>query len=125
MTVETELVDLLQANTTVMAAVGDRIWPVSVRLQGTFPAITYGRNSGRREYALNGNLVQLSATVIVRCWAKEYHDARVLADACAVALDRKTTTVIGIVMVSDGADVWLEGLDVFGCTLQVELEQYP
>jgi len=121
---EEELVDLLQADTSVLASVSTRIWPVAIRLEPTFPAITYARNDGRREYAHDANVVWKEATLVVRCWAKDYPTARGLADAVADALDRNTSTAIDVVTVTDGADVWLDGHDVFGCTLLVRMEMH-
>jgi len=124
MSFEEELVDLLQAAQSVLAAVGTRIWPVAIRLEPTFPALTYGRENGSREYALDASVVWQEATLVVRCWAKDYPTARGLADAVADALDRNTSTAIDVVTVTDGADVWLDGHDVFGCTLLVRMEMH-
>jgi hypothetical protein len=124
MSFEEELVDLLQADASVLATVSTRIWPVAIRLEPTFPAITYGRESGGREYALDASVVRQEATMVVRCWAHEYPTARVLADDVAEALDRNTSTAIDVVTVTDGADVWLDGHDVFGCTLLVRMEMH-
>lgn len=124
MSFEEELVDMLQADASIVATVSDRIWPVAIRLKPTWPAITYARNAGSREYALDANVVRQSASIILRCWAKDYPAARALADDCAAALDRNTSTAIDVVTVSDGPDVWLEGHDVFGCALIVEMEMH-
>lgn len=124
MSVEEELVDMLQADATVLATVGDRIWPVAIRQKPEWPALTYARNGGSREYALDANVVQQSASIVLRCWAKDYPAARALADDCAAALDRNTSTAIDVVTISDGPDVWLEGHDVFGCSLLVEMEMH-
>lgn len=124
MSFEEELVDMLQADASVLATVGDRIWPVAIRLNPVFPAITYGREAGGREYALDANVVRQQVTLTVRCWANSYPDARRLADDVAEALDRNTSTAIDVMTVRDGADVWLDGHDVFGCTLAVEMEMH-
>lgn len=124
MSFEEELVDMLQADVSVLATVSTRIWPVAIRLNPEFPAITYARTSGIREYALDANVVRQSASILVRGWAKTYPAARALVDDVADALDRNTSTAIDVVTVSDGPDVWLEGHDVFGCALIVEMEMH-
>ncbi len=124
MSFEEELVAMLQAASSVTSAVGDRIWPVAIRLNPAFPAITYARDAGDREYALDANVVRRRVTLVVRCWAKSYPDARRLADEVSEVLDRNTSPSIDVVTVRDGADVWLDGHDVFGCTLVVEMEMH-
>lgn len=124
MSFEEELVDMLQADTSIVATVSDRIWPVAIRLNPAWPALTYARNGGSREYAHDANVVRQSASIILRCWAKIYPDARALADDCAAALDRNTSTAIDVMTISDGPDVWLDGHDVFGCSILVDMEMH-
>lgn len=124
MSFEEELVDMLQADASVVATVGDRIWPVAIRLNPVFPAITYGRESGGREYALDANVTAAHTVLTVRCWATDYPAARELATAVTAALDRVTTTDVQVMSVRDGADMYLDTLNVFGCTLMVEMEQW-
>lgn len=124
MSFEEELVDMLQADASILATVGDRIWPVAIRLNPVFPALTYGRESGEREYALDANVVRQGVLIVLRCWAKSYPAARALANDVAEALDRNTSTAIDVITVTDSADVWLDGHDVFGCTLLVRMEMH-
>lgn len=125
MSFEEELVDMLQADTSVLATVGTRIWPVAIRQNPTWPAITYARQpGGAREYALDANVVRQSASLLVYCWAVEYPDARALADDVAAALDRNTSTAIDVVTVTDGADAWSQVHDVFGCAIVVDMEMH-
>lgn len=122
MTFEEALVDLLQGDAAVLAAVGERVWPVAVRVNPVWPAITYGRESGERLYALDSSPVRQVVVMVVRCWAQGYPAARLLADAAAGALALQEAAGVAVATVRDGADVWLDGHDVFGCTLVVEME---
>ena len=124
-TPEEELVALLEDDATVVAAVGDRIWPVMIRVNPVFPAITYGRESGEREYALDASVVRRRVVLAVRGWAQTYPAARALTETIAAALDRVTTDGVQVTTVRDGADLYLDDLNVFGCTLAVEMEQWP
>lgn len=124
MSFEEELVDLLQADASVLATVSTRIWPVAIRLEPTFPAITYGRESGEREYALDASVVRRRVVLTVRGWAQTYPAARELVEAVAAALDRVTTEDVQVTTVRDGEDLYIEALNVFGCTLAVEMEQW-
>jgi hypothetical protein len=126
MSMETELVDLLVADATIDETVDGRIYPVALRQVTTFPAITYGRAAGgAREYALDASVTHITVLMFVRCWAETYPAARTLADLCAAALDRSTTAQVDVITVRDGPDDWLDGADVFGCSLEVQMEQMP
>ena len=125
MTLEEELVALLADDAAVTAAVSDRIWPVMIRVNPVFPAITYNREGGEREYALDASVVRRRVVVTVRGWAQTYPAARELMETVATALDRVVTDGVQVATVRDGADMYIEALNVFGCTLVVELEQWP
>lgn len=126
MSMETELVDLLVADETIDETVDGRIYPVALRQVTTFPAITYGRMAGgAREYALDASAVHITVLLYLRCWATTYPAARALADLCAAALDRATSSQVDVITVRDGPDDWLEGADIFGCALEVQMEQMP
>lgn len=125
MTPEEELVALLEDDAAIVAAVDDRIWPVAIRVNPVFPALTYGRETGEREYALDASVVRRRVVLAVRGWATDYPAARELMETVATALDRVVTDGVQVATVRDGADMYIDALNVFGCTLVVELEQWP
>jgi hypothetical protein len=65
-----------------------------------------------------------TALVALYGWAADYATARGLADAMRDALDVYATNAsddIQLASVSDGADEWVDGLEAFGCGVEVRL----
>ena len=125
MTVEAQLVELLTDDTTVATAIDDRIYPVALYKQATLPALTYQRVRGTYQYALDGSVAWSSVTVALTAWADNYPDARELAEAVRAVLNPYTAEAAGEIEVGgveDGADVWIESMNLFGCVVLATVE---
>lgn len=123
--IEKKLVDVLLGDTTVTGLVGTRVFPVVIRDDTALPAITYQRLSGERSYTLSGRSGWATVRVGVSVWAREYAQAREAADAVRNALDAYDSddpTDIQVATVSDGADTYDADIDVFGCSLDIEIK---
>lgn len=124
--IEKRVVALLLADGTIGAAVGGRVSPVVLRQESGLPALVYRRLDSSPEYTLAGRGGWRSVLLQVVCWASEYETARGLAEAVRLALDGFSENAqagsIRFVSVSDGADEFVEGLEVFGCACMVTVE---
>jgi len=123
--IEKKMVAVLLDSTTVTNLVGDRIFPVVVRSDGDLPGITYQRTYGERTYTMAGSGGWARVTISLACWARDYSQARSMADAVRLALDAYSGTDsddIQIGKVTDGADSYDADLDVFGCSLDLEVQ---
>ena len=123
--IEKKMVDVLQASATVTALVGDRIFPVVVRVDTALPAITYQRTFGERTYNMAGAAGWARVTIGIAGWALEYSQARSIADAVRKTLDAYSGTDdddMQVARVTDGADTYDPDLNVFGCSLDVEIQ---
>jgi hypothetical protein len=124
-TVEEQLVDLILDDTSIAAAIGDRVFPVALYKKTTFPAITYQRVRSQTEFVLGGGVAWYNVLVGLAVWAENYPDARTLAEDLRGLLNGYNTETAGaiqIATVEDGPDAWIEALNVFGCTLQVTVQ---
>ena len=123
--IEKAMVAVLLDSTDVTDLVSTRIFPVVVRSDTDLPGITYQRTFGERTYTLHGAGGWARVTISLACWAREYSQARSIADAVRKALDAyagSEATDIQIARVTDGADSYDPDLQVFGCALDVELQ---
>lgn len=125
MAIEARLAEVLLANTAVSTLAGDRVFPVAVRSEQDFPALTYRRLAGERNYSLAGRGGWASVLVAIAGWAREYSQARALAEAVRQALDAygdEEPDGIQVAAVADGEDTYEPDLAVFGCSLNVTLK---
>lgn len=88
--IEADLVALLKADGAVAALAGTRIFPEPAPQGVAFPAITYRRISGQRDYSLDGHTGLATARFQFDCWAMLFAQARALADAVSLALEAWT-----------------------------------
>lgn len=119
--IEADVVELLLADATVVAAVGGRITPVAVRVEAGLPALTFARQAGARTYTFTG-APDATITIALTAWASEWPAARNLAEAVREALDMATSEAIEIASVTDGADVYDPDAGLFGCTIIAEVQ---
>lgn len=125
MSVEEQLVDLLGDDTAVAAVIDDRIFPVALYKQAALPALTYQRVRGSYQYALDGSVAWSQVTVALSAWADNYPDARELAEAVKAVLNPYTAETPGSIevgSVEDGADTWIESMNLFGCVVLATVE---
>jgi hypothetical protein len=123
--IEKKMVAALLANSDVTDLVGDRIFPVVVRSDTDLPAVTYQRTFGERTYSMAGSAGWARVNIAVAGWAREYAQARSIADVVRQTLDAyagSDADDIQIGRVTDGPDAYDPDLDVFGCSLDVEVQ---
>lgn len=77
------------ADATVFGLVGERIYPVVLPQDVTYPAVRYARVSGMREYSHDGDSGLVDARSQWDCYAETWIDARALATALIGALSGK------------------------------------
>ncbi len=70
----------------VAALIGDRIYPVKLPQNPTYPAITYFQVSGSPIYTKQGRH-GTRPRVQISCWAKSYTTVKQLAAAVVAAMD--------------------------------------
>lgn len=100
----------LVATSSVLSLVGGsaekaRIYPLRLPQAGEFPALTYARISGRRDYHMTGASGVAEARLQVDCWAESYGAVKALADAVRLSLSGFRGTVNGVVLQSVFLDV--------------------
>ncbi len=121
--IESSLVTVLLADTSVTDLVDDRITPVAVRLEAGLPAVTFARQSGSREWSFDGAAAAAATVyVLLTAWATEWPAARTLAEAMRAALDGYSGGDIVVASVTDGADTYDRDADLFGCAILVQIE---
>lgn len=123
--IEAKVVEVLLADASVVALVGNRVSPVVLRQEFGMPCIIYQRLAGDREYVLSGPAGWARADIGLTAWANEYAQARATADAVRKALDGYGDDEAGgieVASVADSADLYEETLDVFGCGVTVSVQ---
>lgn len=95
MLIEVALARQLLDTVNVTALVVDRVYPVRLPQGGDYPAITYSKVSGGRIRTMGSNEAAANPRVQVSCWGKTYADAKGLANAVRIALDRFSGTLGG------------------------------
>lgn len=123
--IEIYLRERLLDDNTLKALVVDRIFPVTVRKDATFPSLVYRRVSGSNGYDLDGPDGLRTVTVEVRCWATDYTAARTLADHVRRIMDgyreKSSEGPFRRCTVTDGADEFEEIDDTLGVYAAVAL----
>jgi hypothetical protein len=82
-----DLREFILDDSAVASLVGTRMYPVSLPQAVTYPALTYSQVSGVRQYDLCGPTGRTKPRVSISSWARNYADARALADAVRRALN--------------------------------------
>ena len=124
--IEQRIITLLHNNPTLVAAVGDHIYPVALRQGSPLPTLVYRRLSSDPEYTLTGRAGWRNATLQIACWAQEYAEARALAETIRQTLDAYSEpSPVGplrFVSVADSADEYIAELDAFGCVVTLTID---
>lgn len=87
MAIGPELRTYLLADASILATVGQRIYPIRLPQNPTLPAITYLKVSGLRHYKTNGPQNLSRPRVQIDCWATTYAAALSLAEDVRQALE--------------------------------------
>lgn len=82
---EEDLVAYLSSKPTVVAFVGDRVWPLLLPPEPALPALVYQRISAVREESHAGDGL-VHPRIQIRCWANTYSEAKRLAEAVRLSL---------------------------------------
>lgn len=108
MTIETALVTKLEAAASVIALVGDRIFPNRIPQGVGMPAIAYEQLSGPRDHVMDGNTGLANTNYIFKCSCAIYAQAKAVSEAVRIELDGFRGTVGGIaiscIMLEDEKD---------------------
>lgn len=108
---EQAIVARLEAVSGVTDLASTRIYPVKLPQSATLEAITYQRVSTRRGHLMGTDDGIAYTRVQVTSWAETYSEAKALAEAVRVALQRFSGTVGGLEVL----DVMAEAeLDLYG-----------
>lgn len=93
---------LLLANATVTAAVGTRVYPVTLPEGTTLPAIVLDHVSTVEQPTIDANapLALVESRISVTVIADTYTTLKTLTDACRVALNFKRGSIAGVNVVS-------------------------
>ncbi len=108
--IEQAVYDILRNDALVEAIAGDRIYPLLMPQNATYPAITYQRISTDRARSLSGRDYEKRVRLQVDVWSKTFGEAKSLSTAVAAALD-------------DYAGV-LAGLQIGACSLVDERDEF-
>lgn len=87
MSVESNLISLLSANSAVVALVDYRFHPFHLPQNEPLPAITYQLIIGGRDYHLRGPSGLSNPHIQIGCWASSYQGAKALAAAVTTCLE--------------------------------------
>lgn len=89
--IATHLYSVLSQDETIVAKVGDNIYPVATKVEKAFPLILYERDTVTSRYDKDGcAYVESDATVFVI--SEDYTEGVDIAEAVIDALDRKEAT---------------------------------
>ena len=111
MTIEASVWQILADNAGVGALCEDRIYPVKVPQNATFPCVTYSRVSTNRWSAMGSDTGIADKRFQVSSWGETYAEANALAEAVRAALQRYRGTVDGVLIQDifvdgDGPETW-------------------
>ena len=111
MTIEASIWQILADDAGVGAQCADRIYPVQVPQNATFPCVTYSRVSANRWSAMGSDTGLVEKRIQVSSWGQTYAAANALAEAVRGALQRYRGTVDGVVIQDifidgDGPETW-------------------
>lgn len=83
---ESKLVTTLTGAAAIAALVGTRVFPIFIPQDEDFPAITYERTSGEKEYTTEGYEGLERATITISAWAADYGTVKNLGQLIHAAL---------------------------------------
>jgi hypothetical protein len=97
MSLETSLYLHLSTHVDIQPLVGNRVYPVLLPQNPTYPAITYRRDDDSRYSTLDGNQnAFVDASLILDAWGETYAAAKNLADEIKAALQNLTGDMSGL-----------------------------
>lgn len=89
--IEKAIFDTLRNHAGLSAIIGQRIFPVVLPQNGTFPAITYQISGTDPENDLDGYTGLNNLRVQLVCWAESYLEATNVSKQAALAMESATT----------------------------------
>lgn len=108
MSIETDIVDVLEADAAVIGLLGappnTRIYPEILPQDPAYPAVTYFRVDTHRERGLSGPCGYARPRFQFDVWATGYGSKRAVADAIRRALDGFQSAAIGSSSLIDESD---------------------
>lgn len=113
MSVETEIVQMLQSHDGVAALVRTRIYPMFLPQDPTLPAIVYQKISGPRSYSHGGDQNLTFTRYQFSCWATTYAGAKALATQLRNCLSGRKYDVIRAAFVANELDDYDPGTKDF------------
>ncbi len=124
--IEARLVEVLLADAAIAALVETRIDPVAPIQGAGWPCLTYRRLGSRGEYTFAGRAGWRTADIEIAAWAKEYPQARDLAEAVRDLFDAfddaENISAIRNITVLDGADDYEPTLEVFSAAMILQVQ---
>ena len=106
MSIETDLLDILEANAGVSALIGTRIYPMLLPQTPTLPAIVYSVISAMRTARHGGRASIGEKRIQFSCWGSTYSGAKALADQVRLALDGTKPTTEGAALIAGEHDIY-------------------
>ena len=118
MTVEAAVFDLLSNDAGVSGVVSNRIYPVKLPQDPTYPAVTYFRVSALRHSAMGKDTGLVEKRIQISSWAKLYSEVNDLADRVRDAMQRTRgvfsgVEILDIFMDGDGPEIWEDEVNVY------------
>lgn len=118
MTVEAAVFNLLSSDAGVSGVVSNRIYPVKLPQDPTYPALTYFRVSALRHSVMGNDTGLVEKRIQVSSWAKLYSEVNNLAERVRDAMQRTRGTFAGveildIFMEGDGPEIWEDAVGAY------------
>ena len=86
MSIESDLVTLLENDSGVSALVGTRIYPLMAPQDVTNPYMTYRVINGKGNQCMEGNIYQNDVRFQIDCWSTKYSEVKAIKEAVISAL---------------------------------------
>ncbi len=123
--IEEALYTHLISHAGLTAIVGNRIYPVLLPQDVTFPAVTYQRISTVREYAQEGPSGLAHPRFQFSCWAETYEEAKAVAEQIRFALSGYKGTInnvrIDAVYIEDDNDIYDPETNIYHVALDATI----
>lgn len=102
--IETLIYTALTTDTAIKRRINTRIYPVVMPQGVTLPAVSYQRVSADQNDTLSGRSGLVNAHIVINCWARNYDEAKALAQEIRAAMDGVRTFRAVMVNELDGYD---------------------
>jgi hypothetical protein len=118
MTVEAAVFNLLSNDAGVSGVVSNRIYPVKLPQDPTYPALTYFRVSALRHSVMGNDTGLVEKRIQVSSWAKLYSEVNNLAERVRDAMQRTRgvfsgVEILDIFMEGDGPEIWEDAVGAY------------